>query len=437
MTMLMRKTLLLLGLLIALMARPQATYYPPLLGNTWETVELSDLGWCTEGLLPLHDFLQTSNSKAFIVLKDGRIAIEWYFGSFTQDSLWYWASAGKSLTAFLVGTAQQEGIVDIDLPSSTYLGAGWTSLTPEQEAAITVRHQLTMTTGLDDSGNLDCTDPECLTYLAPPGTRWSYHNAPYTLLDGVIVNTTNQTLNQYLFNTLTLTTGVSGAYLQVAYNNVFFSKARSMARFGLLCMDGGAWNGSPIMTDPDYFNAMVTPSQAFNEAYGYLWWLNGQDSYLFPGFQLEIPGPIMPDAPMEAFNAMGKNGQFINVVPSQGIVLVRMGELPGDPIFVPNIYNNQIWQYFNEVLCASTGSGEHAGMDAPILYPSPASDLLFLNAEPVSSGSLLLIAADGRRTQLPIKGRSVEVGHLALGMYQAILELTDGTLHSQRLLIAR
>lgn len=127
------------------------------------------------------------NSKAFLVLKDGRIVIEHYFGTFTQDSLWYWASAGKSLTAFLVGKAQEEGFLDINDPSSDYLGAGWTSCTPLQEGAITVRNQLTMTTGLDDgTGDTDCTDPACLQYLARPGTRWAYHNAPYTMLDGVI-----------------------------------------------------------------------------------------------------------------------------------------------------------------------------------------------------------------------------------------------------------
>ncbi|MFN3876130.1 MAG: serine hydrolase domain-containing protein, partial [Flavobacteriales bacterium] len=172
------------------------TYYPPLTGNEWATVEPASMGWCTGYLQPLHDFLASSNSKAFIVLKDGRIAIEWYFGTFTQDSLWYWASAGKSLTAFLVGKAQEEGLLSIDEPSSNYLGTGWTSCTPAQEQAITIRHQLTMTTGLDD-GVPDpfCTAPSCLQYLAPPGTRWAYHNGPYTLLDGVLTAATGGTLN--------------------------------------------------------------------------------------------------------------------------------------------------------------------------------------------------------------------------------------------------
>ncbi len=136
--------LLFLGLTCAAQEDP---YFPPVIGNDWQTVDPSSLGWCTDQLPALIDFLDESNTKAFIVLKDGRIAIEHYFGTFTQDSSWYWASAGKSLTAFLVGLAQEDGFLDIEAPTSEYLGTGWTSLTPQQEAAITVRHQLTMTTG--------------------------------------------------------------------------------------------------------------------------------------------------------------------------------------------------------------------------------------------------------------------------------------------------
>ena len=117
----------------------QELYFPPTVGNTWATTDPASLGWCTDQVPALYDFLEGSNSKAFIVLKDGRIVLEQYFGTFTQDSTWYWASAGKSLTAFLVGLAQQQGYLDIDEPSNTYLGEGWTSCTPAQEAAITIR----------------------------------------------------------------------------------------------------------------------------------------------------------------------------------------------------------------------------------------------------------------------------------------------------------
>lgn len=87
---------------------------------------MESLGWCRDKVAPLYSFLETRNSKAFIVLKDGKIVIEKYFGKFTKDSLWYWASAGKTLTSFAVGLGQEDGYLKITDTSSKYLGKGWT-----------------------------------------------------------------------------------------------------------------------------------------------------------------------------------------------------------------------------------------------------------------------------------------------------------------------
>jgi len=185
--------------LFVVTARAQSLYFPPATGNTWDTVSPASLGWCQDKIDTLIDYLQTSNSKAFIVLKDGKIAIEHYFGTFTADSVWYWASAGKSLTGFTVGLVHQSGVLQLNDLTSQYLGPGWTSETPTQENLITIRHQLTMTTGLDDGvPDNACTSVSCLQYLADAGTRWAYHNAPYTLLDTVIRVATGQTLNTYV-----------------------------------------------------------------------------------------------------------------------------------------------------------------------------------------------------------------------------------------------
>ena len=328
-------------------------YFPPTTGNTWETVSPADLGWCEDQLPELLSFLESNNTKAFIVLKNGRIVIENYFGTFTQDSLWYWASAGKTLTSFLVGKAQETGQLSINDLSSTYLGSGWTNCTSAQENDITVRNQLTMTTGLDD-GVADeyCTLPSCLNYLAPAGTRWAYHNAPYTLLDGVLEGATGQTLNGLMFTWLKQPTGMDGFFFQSGYNNVYLSTARSMARFGILMQNGGNWNGNQLMTDANYFQQMITPSQTLNNAYGYLWWLNGQSSYMVPGSQLVLPGMLFPHAPADVYAALGKNGQFLNVSPSEDLIFVRLGNAP-DNSLVPFLLNDQIWEKLNAVLCTS------------------------------------------------------------------------------------
>lgn len=328
----------------------QSLYFPPVNGDTWETINPDSLHWQTQYLDSLYSYLEDNNSKAFIVLKDGRIALEKYFGTFTKDSVWYWASAGKTLTSFCIGLAQQEGLLKISDTTAKYLGSGWTSLPADKERAITIRHQLTMTSGLNDFGpDPDCTYPDCLTYKADAGTRWAYHNAPYTLLDSVIQKASGQTLNLFIYQRLRNSTGFNGLYVHVGYNNVFYSIPRNMARFGLLLLNKGKWENKTILADTGYFRQMTNPSQSLNKSYGYLTWLNGQESYMVPQSQIVFPGNLAPNAPADMFSALGKNGQFINVIPSLNMVWIRMGNAP-DNSLVPFLLNDRIWQRLNPVI---------------------------------------------------------------------------------------
>jgi len=326
-------------------------YFPPLTGNTWETMDPAELGWCEDSIALLDNYLANSTTKAFLLLKDGKIVIERYYGTFTMDSLYVWNSAGKTLTAYAVGIAQTEGLLDIDNPTTDYLGAGWSNATLAQEGAVTVLNQLKMTTGFDDGvPDVDCTDPECLLYLADPDTRWAYHNAPYTLLDSVMEIATGMSMSNYVYQKIGSKIGMPGLYLSIGYNHVFVSKARGMARFGSLLLNDGYWNGTPVQTDLNYLQAMRTPSQALNPSYGYLTWLNGQSSFKLPGLQVNFPGPLLPNAPMDLYAAEGKNGQIINVVPSTGMVVVRMGATLGNSL-VSTQYNDTLWQYINRLSC--------------------------------------------------------------------------------------
>lgn len=352
----------------------QSLYFPPLTGDAWETMAPSELGWCDDRIDSLYDLLEENNTKAFIILKDGKIVLEKYFGTFLQDSIWYWASAGKSLTSCLVGIAAQEGLLSLSDTTSKYLGEGWTACTPEQEDKITIRHQLTMTAGLDDKvPENHCTLDTCLQYKADAGTRWAYHNAPYTLLDGVVEAATGQSLNAWFQQKIRLSTGINGVFLPSGYNNVFYSKPRSMARFGLMILNKGNWNGSQILTDTAYFNAMVNTSQDLNRSYGYLWWLNGKATYMLPTLQIVFPGSLMPNAPDDMISALGKNGQYINVVPSQNLVLIRMGNAP-DGSEVPVTLNDEIWAYINVLDCGTTSTDEQLPASIVNVYPNPATD---------------------------------------------------------------
>lgn len=334
-----------------------ALYFPPAGTGTWETVTPQSLGWNTAAIPDLEKLLRDNGTRAFLLLKDGKIVIEAYYGknltgqaAFTQSALWYWASSGKTLTSFTVGKAQEEGFLKIQDKTSKYLGAGWTSMTALQESQVTVVHQLTMTTGLDDGvPQSHGTTPADLIYKAAPGSRWAYHNGPYTLLEKVVANATGMTFESYFKSRLTDKIGMDGSWQWVESDHVFFSTARSMARFGLLMLAKGAWAGDKILTDSNYYNEMVNPSQQINKSYGYLWWLNGKESFMVPESQVVFPGSFSPAGPADMFSGIGKNGQYLSIVPSKNIVLVRMGESP-ESVQVPFMFLNDIWIKLNQVI---------------------------------------------------------------------------------------
>ncbi|MDH4471030.1 MAG: serine hydrolase [Fluviicola sp.] len=389
-------------------------YYPPLVGSTWETTDPATLGWCQDSINSLYDFLQQTNSKAFIVLKNGKIVLERYFGTFTADSLHLWNSAGKTLTGFAVGIAQEEGYLSISDTTSDYLGVGWTNMTAAQEEKITIRHQLTMTTGLADTGDIFCTDAACLNYMADPGTRWAYHNGPYTLLDGVIEDATGFTLNQWVTQKIKAPTGMTGLFIPIDYNNIFVSNARSMARFGLLMHSEGIWNGNPVLNNPAYFQEMTSSSQAINPSYGYLTWLNGQSSFMLPQSQFSFPGSPLSQAPTDTYSALGKNGQIINIAPSEGLVVVRMGEADGVSL-VPVTYNDSIWARINRLSCVS--SVPESSLSFISVSPNPVSGGLVYLEGLTEDDQVTLSTLNGKRLATTISNNQLELPQLASGVY--------------------
>lgn len=335
----------------------ETIYFPPVGSTNWETITPESLNWNTNKLQDLYDYLQQQDTRAFIVLKNGKIVLEKYFGqniqgtgAFNQNSFWYWASAGKTLTSFMVGKAQVEGFLNINNKTSSYLGTGWTSEPLAKENAITVRHQLTMTTGLDDgTGDANNTNAAALVYKADAGTRWAYHNAPYTLLQKVVSNATGQAFTSYFETKLKNPIGMDGQWTTNGFDNVYWSTARSMARFGILIQAKAKWNGTDILGDPDYLAASINTSQNINLSYGYLWWLNGKTSYMVPQSQVVFQGYATPNAPADLFAAMGKDGQLLNIVPSKGLVVVRMGNTVNSGL-VSIALQNGLWEKLNAVV---------------------------------------------------------------------------------------
>ncbi|MDX2062372.1 MAG: serine hydrolase [Bacteroidia bacterium] len=414
-------------------------YFPPTSGTTWETATPSAIGWDETRLDSLRDWLTETNTKAFIVLYRGRIVIEWYLNGHTQDANFQWASAGKTITALAIGMAQEEGLLNINDPANQYMGDGWTSATQAQEDAITIWHQLTMTNGLEDNQLLVdpfCTDKACLLYRAAAGTRWAYHNAPYTLLDSVIEKASGESLNAFISNRIRNPLGMNGLYLKVGFNNVYFSTARSMARFGLMMQAGGVWNGDTLLHDRAYFAALTTPSQDINKSYGYLWWLNGQQSYRVPQSQIQFPGPYAPAAPPDLVAGIGQDGQILALIPSQELVVVRQGDNPGDGSPAPISYVDSIWRRVNYVQLATANETPQAEAKPYRLYPNPSVDVVTLAADgPSRSLSAELHTTAGACVEAWANPGTYSVAHLPRGLY--VLTVTEGTRRwAERLLLA-
>lgn len=320
---------------------PATTYFPPIVGDTWETVTPQSLGWDATKLNEAIDYAGTKNTYGLIILYKGRIVAERYWNGWTMNTVYYIASAGKSVTAFLAGIAQQEGQLNINNKTSTYLGNGWTSAPLAKENLITVRHQLTMTTGLEyNVPDDDCITPSCLTYKADAGTFWYYYNAPYRLVEDVIANATATNYNTYTKTKLADKIGMKNYSW---FNYTLWLNSRDMARFGLLIQNKGTWNGNTIMTDQNYFNAMVNTSQNYNQSYGYLWWLNGKPSFMVPTLTTVFPGMLNTAAPSDMIAALGKGDKKIYVIPSKDLVVIRHGDDTGDAVLGPSSFDNNFW----------------------------------------------------------------------------------------------
>ncbi len=388
-------------------------YFPPTTGNQWDTVSPASLGWCVSELDTLSEYLDTRNSKSFIILHKGKIAYERYYNGHDAQTSWYWASAGKSLTAFLIGMAQEQNLLDINDKASDYLGNGWTVAPSAKEDLITIKQQMQMTTGLDfNVSNQNCLEDTCLKYLHDAGTHWYYHNAPYRLLQDVVAAASGKNYNVYTSQSLASSTGITGLWL----NYVFYSKARNMARFGLLNLNKGVWDGTPILNDTAYFNAMVSPSQNHNPAYGYLWWLNGSTFFKQPGFDITFPGSIIPTAPADLYMAAGANDQRIYVVPSLDLVVVRQGNEAYTQQAALSQFDPELWQLLMNVIC-TTVSLEEQNADGVEIFPNPVGGRLHFSAPLV--GEINIFRMDGREVLNWTKSdeKTLDVSKLPKGTY--------------------
>jgi len=328
----------------------------------------------------------------------------------------------------------REGVLSMEDKTSDHIDTGWTSCCPEKEELIKVKHQMSMTSGLDDRvRDPFCSDDTCLKFLVNPEIRWAYHNAPYSLLKEVLENSTGESSNRYTRTRVNQITGMSGLWIKSGYNTFFWSNARSMARFGLLALNRGDWGIKPVLADTNYFNLTTNSSQNINPSYGYLWWLNGKASFMVPGSQFKISGPLIPNAPSDMYAAMGANEQRIYVVPSENLVIIRMGQATGQMKLAISSFDNILWGKINGLKCVF--SNRNRELESLNIFPNPASnEVQIVISNPISQDIYGEIYSHNGRLIKMFEGDKITIEDLSPGLYQVSV-VVNGKLFRKKLII--
>jgi len=319
-------------------AAARGAYWPG--ASDWAKAAPGEAGMDPARLSAALDAAMADRSVGLLVLRGGRIVAERYAQGTGPASPHQIASAAKSVVSVLVGVAIDEGrIRGLEQSAADFIPA-WRG-TPK--AAITLRHLLTMTSGLDirglkvrgitgDQFALDAAAPQ----NAPPGTVWAYATPMFHLLYHVLERATGEPFEAFAQRTLigplgmadtTWVTGAGqGAMGPVTNYYTASCSARDLARFGLFALRGGRWNDRQLVSAA-YMRAAVSPSQALNPAYGLLWWENAEPGRgAAPSEQ--APHYIFEGAPRDAFAALGAGGQAVMVAPSRDLVVIRQGYAP-------------------------------------------------------------------------------------------------------------
>jgi hypothetical protein len=282
-------------------------------------------------------------TKAVVVVRDGRIIAERYAPGYAVDTQLPGWSATKSVTNALLGILVRQGRLSMQGPAPI---AAWASPTDPRHA-ISTDNLLRMTSGLDCGQSLtasatDAFDPsahmvfgerdmssfaENRPLKAAPSSQWTYTNCNTLLASRIVRDNAGGTAagvmdfaRRELFDKLgmhhvTLELDAVGTPIGSSH---MFASARDWARFGLLYLNDGVVGGERLLPEGwvDYSATMTPGSEEYGYAAGF--WTNRGRS---PGARYRIDHGM----PADAFMARGAYGQYVVVVPSQRLVVARFG----------------------------------------------------------------------------------------------------------------
>ena len=297
-------------------------------------------------------------TRAVLVVYDGRLIAERYAPGFTPDMPLLGWSMSKSVTNALVGILVKKGRLTLDQPAPV----------PEWQAegdprrAITLDQLMRMTSGLEfDEGYSPFGDPAAMLcqsadfaayaaakpLAAAPDSRWSYSSGTANIISRIVRQAAEtETPNSYhflrreLFDAIGMTSGVmeadpSGTFVGSSYT---FATPRDWARFGLLFLQDGVWNGKRILPEGWATYTTTPAAKAPKGEYGAMFWLNA-------GASSDSANRRWPSVPTDAYSAEGFQKQQVIIIPSRKLVLVRFGATP-----TPQAWNTEA--FIADVLAA-------------------------------------------------------------------------------------
>jgi CubicO group peptidase (beta-lactamase class C family) len=345
---------LLCGIGLMACASKQTYQAPKQTDDGWQTASPADVGLDEQQLREAVERIKDKtyqNVDSLLIVKEGKLVFEAYFdgnewdydspqfrgelvhyGAETRHNL---ASVTKSFTSILVGIALDQGAIQsVDDPVFSYFPQ-YAHLSDERKATITLKHLLTMSSGLRwNEGELPYSDPnndlvrlftepDPIDYIlsrplvTEPGVKFYYGGDNTNLLGEVIRSATGQRMDvfaeEHLFGPLDITDYawdfINPDMIHASGNLQL--RPRDMAKLGQLCLNGGMWEGQRIVSEA--WIAESTQKHVTHSAtsgYGYQWWL---ETYR-----------VRP-ASVDTFAALGWGGQKIIVLPDLAMVVVFTG----------------------------------------------------------------------------------------------------------------
>ena len=298
-------------------------YWPT---EEWQTSTLKAQGMRSKPLQGMESMLESADWRflvdSILIVKNGYIVYEHYRSESQLTTPHQVFSCTKVLTSTLIGICVDEGnITSLDNPAVDYFtDYSFDSYTEKQ--TITVRHLLTMTSGLEWVDNNDYYSMESSsnpveyvlnkTLSSDPGHEWNYNSGGSHVLSAIVQNASEVGTAQLAEDRIFRPLGID----DYTWNTIggipnggtlLYLKSRNMAKIGLLYLHGGTWNGTQIITEEWIETAtshLIDIQEYWYSGYGYQWWrLNYAN----------------------CFGARGSNTQTIFVFPELDMVVVSTG----------------------------------------------------------------------------------------------------------------